>query len=228
ADTIFKPINDWLFAHIGFWSGFRDSQKWSGLLVLSYAYFATFGAYAFIEKVMVFNFKIWPYARTAIFVFPIIFTYTVWGGFARQIQPVWYPEEWHQVNEILNSDSDDFKVLFLPWHQYLSLDFNNYLISINPARSFFDKHIIQGENMEIGYIFSQSADSAYMDIERAILNEKQSPEAVLGFLVDNNIKYIINYKNLTNKDYIQYNFLNSPNLLKTEYMGLTLFEIRVK
>ena len=123
---------------------------------------------------------------------PALYTYTIWGGFSRQLRPVWYPNSWQQVNEILNQDQTDFRVLFLPWHQYLSLNFNQKLITLNPAKEFFDQEVIQGGNMEIGQIFSQGGDKINREVENILLAAKQnSDQETIRLLKDKRIKYII-------------------------------------
>ena len=49
GDTIFKSFNIFIFDNVWFWSGFRDSQKWTGLLAISYAYFASIGVYRILK-----------------------------------------------------------------------------------------------------------------------------------------------------------------------------------
>ena len=43
GEGIFRNINLWIFEHITFWSGFRDTEKWSALIVLVYAFFVGLG-----------------------------------------------------------------------------------------------------------------------------------------------------------------------------------------
>jgi hypothetical protein len=221
----FKTFNTWLFDNIGFWRGFRDTQKFSGLLAFSYAYFGGYGVLAISEYVT----KKWPKfyqaVAWALSLVPILYTYTMLGGFARQLQPVWYPEPWYQANQFLNTDKSDFKALFLPWHQYMSLDFNNNLITANPAKSFFDKPIIQGENMEVGEVFSQAGNMGNKEVESLVLNKNISAEAVLAGLKAKGIKYIVMDNNLAKNDYLEYSFLKSDKLKEVHFNYLTIFEI---
>ncbi len=192
GQTIFKSFNQWLFDNFWFWSGFRDSQKWSAFLVLSYAYFGSIGVISLTDKLK----KIIPlqtkYFLILFAIIPALYTYTIWGGFSRQLKPVWYPQSWHKVNEILNEDKSEFNVLFLPWHQYLSLKFNQNLITINPAQEFFDKNIIQGENVELGKIFSQGSLEINSKIQDILIEYEQRPyQESVKMLAENKVKYII-------------------------------------
>lgn len=213
GETIFKSLNQWLFENLFFWRGFRDSNKFSGFLALSYAYLGSYGLVFIINKLQ--KYKIANLALIALFSFPLFYTYPMLGGFARQLQPVWYPQSWHQINEILNLDNQEFKVLFLPWHQYLSLNFNHQLITANPAKAFFGKEIIQGQNMELGNIFTTANDHDYQEIEKLIINSNKNPDEIIADLQTKHIKYIIFAHDLIEQDTFTYQFLNSKKLWKT-------------
>jgi hypothetical protein len=151
------------------------------------------------------------------------------GGFARQLIPVWYPEDWYKVNAILNQDNNDFKVLFLPWHLYLSLDFNHKLITANPAKGFFDKPVIQGENMELGKIYSQNRSIENQEIEGLIINNNLSADNIITALENRGIKYIIFAHDLDElKEKERFNFLmqNGGHLKEIfNSSSLTLYKI---
>lgn len=216
GDTIFKSNNQWLFEHIFFWRGFRDSQKWNGLLTLSYAYFGGLGLTLLIENHKIYNKKFQNLLLAIIFTIPLLYTYPMLGGFARQLQPVWYPKSWGQVNQLLNQDNTNYKVLFLPWHQYLSLKFNHNLITANPALLFFDQELIQSQNIEIGNLFNQDQDQKNIDLTNLMKNEDQwTPDQIIDQLKGEKMKYIIFIKDLIGQDIFDYKFLNSSGLWKT-------------
>jgi hypothetical protein len=168
----FRWFNAWLFNNIGFWRGFRDTQKFSGLLALAYAYFGGFGFFAIAEYISKKLPKIYKSVLLILFLIPIFYTYPMIGGFVGQLKPVWYPQSWYSAKNILDNDNGDYQALFLPWHQYMSLDFNNDIITANPAKNFFGRKIIQGDNMEVGGVFSQSRDLRNLEIQNIILDNK--------------------------------------------------------
>jgi hypothetical protein len=47
---------------------------------------------------------------------PLLYSFTIFNGFYRQIEPRDYPPEWYEINEFLLNDTEDFDVLFFPWH----------------------------------------------------------------------------------------------------------------
>ncbi|MEA1963458.1 MAG: hypothetical protein U9M94_04470 [Patescibacteria group bacterium] len=226
AETAFKSFNLWLFENIGIWRGFRDTQKFSGLLALSYAYFGGLG-FIFIAKfIKEKSAKFLKICLALLFLILIFYTYPMPAGFAGQIKPVMYPQSWSDANQILNNDKDEFKVLFLPWHQYFSLNFNRNLITANPARLYFDKEIIQGYNMEIGKIFSQEGHYESKKIEKIVTSDYVLQDEAINFFSNSGIKYIIFIDDLKGSDIFEYGFLES-RLLNVVYKkdGLTLYKI---
>jgi len=224
----FRGLNAWLFDNIVFWRGFRDTQKFSGLLAFCYVYFGGFGLWVVAEYVSKKWLKFYQPALVVMFLVPIIYTYPMLGGFARQLQSVWYPTSWSQAKEILDQDQSQYQVLFLPWHQYLSLDFNRKIISANPAKSFFGEKIIQGDNMEVGGVFSQSSDLKNIAIQNIILDNQKSSAEALGMLADRNVKYILVMNKIISEDYIKYTFLGAGDGLGVIYQSedLTLYQLK--
>jgi hypothetical protein len=228
GNSPFRGFNAWLFNNVGFWRGFRDTQKFSGLLVLAYAYFGGWGIVAIADYFI----KKWPKFYQIIlpvcFLIPLFYTYTMLGGFAMQLRPVWYPQSWYKAKSYLDSDQSDYKALFLPWHQYFSLDFNNNILTANPALNFFGSKIIQGDNMEVGGVFSQSTDENNLAIQNIILEQKISPNDQARQLAAEKIKYIIEMNDLVVQDYLKYPVLQS-SFLKPVYQNsnLTVYLLEV-
>jgi len=156
--------------------------------------------------------------------------YPIWGGFARQLQPVQYPSSWYEANRVLNQDKDNFKVLFLPWHEYMSFSFNNKIISSNLAKKFFDKPVIQGENMELGMIYSRGMKKEQAEVD-AILryNQNEDASSSLRELRKLGIKYILYSKfEASEKDSQTMEYLSSNKSflrMTIDLPDLTIFEI---
>ena len=228
GNTIFKQLNIFLFENVPFWSGFRDSQKFSGILALGYAIFAGFGFQT-----------AWEYFKNKgqnslniflgfVFLIPIVFGFLVWGGFHKQVQAVWYPESWFEAKQIIENDKSDFKVLFLPWHGYYSLEFNNNLISANPARRFFGQQIISSRSVEMNGIYDQESDKNYSALDELIRSNNFDNEKKLDrFFYEYNIKYIVYAHDLIGADNLTYDFLSSTKLkMKLDKSEISIFEIQ--
>jgi hypothetical protein len=161
-------------------------------------------------------------------IIPLIYSFTFFNRFAGQIEPTDYPKDWYEINNFLNKDKQDFKILFLPWHQYMSFDWvlNKDKSIANPSRYFFDKEVISGTNVEIGNIRRQdySPDQVYIDF---LLKNKYSITNFGKQVSILNVKYILLTKEV---DYKKYFFLfNQTDLeLIKETKHLYVFENKNK
>jgi hypothetical protein len=223
APTIFHSFNQWLFENISFWGGFRDTQKWSMWLALTYAYLFAAGASHVLSKLRP---RLKNIAICAFVLLPFIYTYTMLGGLSWQIKPVWYPVEWSQVNEIL-SDEDNCIAIFLPWHQYYELEFNNRLLTGNVASKYFDCEIISSVDAEIGKVgYASNKTGKYYEIANAITNNKADPNDTVLLLNESGAKYVIFTPDISSHDPYLYNFLNSKLLDKIyENSSITLYKL---
>ncbi|MFA5009122.1 MAG: hypothetical protein WC534_00890 [Candidatus Paceibacterota bacterium] len=228
GDTIFKQFNVFLFENVPFWSGFRDSQKFSGILALAYSILAGIGFQAIWEYLNNKNKNILNIFLGFIFLIPIIFGSLVWGGFHKQVQSAWYPQSWFEAKQIIENDKSDFRVLFLPWHGYLSLEFNNNLISANPARRFFGQQIISSRSVEMNGIYDQESDKNYSALDELIRSNNFDNEKKLDrFFYEYNIKYIVYAHDLIGADNLTYDFLSSTKLkMKLDKSEISIFEIQ--
>lgn len=214
----FWQINKWLLEHIWFWGGFRDSQKWSGVNALLYALFSSVGVGVIAEYLK--SKSKWKYGivLVGLFYIPFMITPKIIFGFSGQLQPVWYPDSWNKVNDILKKTGGEkkCKAIFLPWHQYYSVAFNDGILSANLANNYFDCKTISGYNTElegVATIANQIDD--YFIIENAVTNNDESFEnvnRVTEQFSENGIDYIIVAHDLKDGDIYKYPFLNSLKL----------------
>lgn len=215
AHPWFAPIFWFLDKYIPFFKGFRDSQKFVALLILSYGYLGALGMENVLEllkRVKKIPSWIIMIAPTFFLILPLLYSPLMLWGFGGQIKPVDYPKDWYQTNVMLNRDKDDFKVLFLPWHQYMGFNFAGRVI-VNPADNFFDKPVIRGDNIEFGKIYRQVRNPTSEYIEKNIIRLK-SPKAIRDVgkkLRPLKVKYVILAKEA---DYKLYWFLGDQRDLK--------------
>lgn len=216
GDSIFKSINSWLFLNSGFWQGFRDSQKWSGVLVLVYVFFAGHGVRGRCTRMR----SVFASLAVLIYTFPMLF------GFWGQLKPVQYPEAWYRANAILQKDPD-CKALFLPWHLYFTLKFNHGLLTASPARDFFECELVTSRQVELGEIGQQGpVDPAYDAIEGVVTGKDGwNSEQSLEILRTAGIKYVIFAKDIQDSDQWKYEFLNQPSLKSYTWDGLTIYQL---
>ena len=226
SSNLTLPFFQWLWEHLSLIRGFRDSQKFVALLCLSYAYLGGLGVAEFSHKIKTEgkrSYRLMLAILVAMAVLtPLAYSFTMFG-FYGQLGTTEYPKEWYAVNNYLNDDKDEFSVLFLPWHQYLDFGWlpNIDKRLVNPARTFFDKPIIQGDNVEMPSIYSQSSNpvSKYVEFVLAHKNVDNLGE----LLAPLNVKYVILVHEV---DYENYAFLYQQKDLRVqiEKPGITVFE----
>lgn len=210
-----------LVKHVPYFSGFRDSQKFVALLVISYAYLGSIGVddiLARLEKLKTGWLKKCAMVVPALLLLiPVYYTYPMLWGFSGHLNVTPdYPRSWYQVNDFLNHDKQDFRVLFLPWHQYMHFSFTGKVIAnpagimTNPPGSFFDKPVIVGDNMEFGFgsglIYSESKNITSIFIEEKIISKGPSINDIGKRLLLLKVKYVVLAKE---SDYQQYAYLDS-------------------
>ncbi|OQB08227.1 MAG: hypothetical protein BWY21_01386 [Parcubacteria group bacterium ADurb.Bin216] len=227
GNTVFRDLNMWMFSNVPFWSGFRDTHKFIGLLAMCYAVFAGWGLVVISEFLkgkskLVFNMFV-----SVIFIVPVMFGYLIWGGFNKQIQAVDYPASWAEAKMVLDKDKEG-KVLFLPWHLYLSLDFNNKVITANPARRFFGERIISSKSVELGDIRIQESDLNYIKLDSLVIDPAMNNEERYRSMKEEfGIKYIVKISDLDGVDNIHYGFLEDEGLeLVHEGDGIKVYAIK--
>jgi hypothetical protein len=226
AETNFKGFNIWMYENVPFWSGFRDSQKFSGLLALSYAFFAGIG-FTRVYDLLKGNRGNLNIFLSFVFVIPVLSGYLMWAGFHGQTKAVSYPESWEQAKAVMEKDPSG-KVLFLPWHGYFSLGFNNKLVTANPARRFFGERVVTGRSVDLESIRNQEKDEVYLEIDKLIMDQSMgSNEKVVSLRDKYGIGQIMKINDLDGADNLNYEFLDSQLLEKVyEGEGIILYDIR--
>ena len=216
GESNFYNFNLWLFNHIGFWRGFRDTQKWSVLIALVYAYFGGRGLSAILNRK---DLRMWvrTFSVVAGIVSVLGYSWPMLGGFWGQVSPVWYPDSWQQANAIVK-ETPNCKALFLPWHQYLMYGFTNKILVANPAREFFDCEMITSRHVELESIDIQSVpDPAYDAIDGIVTGRDDwEPGRAIEILRQAGIDYILRSNDMAEAELWDYGFLNATSLSSQE------------
>lgn len=188
SNTFFKPVNQFLFDNISFWSGFRDSQKWLAIVALVLAASLPVGASRFLEREKPADFRnllFW-----VLFIFPIIYSWSMLVLFWIMLKPVDYPQGWYQVNAILQQENN-CKAVFLPWHQYYFLPFNQDILTGNPAGKFFDCQVYTSLDAEFGNIGIGFEVDAHKNSIQKIMDSDMDPGDMLEKLKSEGINYLV-------------------------------------
>lgn len=213
GETVFRGLNLWFFEHMPLWSGFRDSQKFSGFLALSYAVLAGMGLTYLIEFMEKRKFIFKDLIVPLFFLIPFFLGFLMWGGFHGQLKAVRYPDIWFEAKEIIDSSKTRRQTLVLPWHGYMSFKFNDNLVMGNPSRRFFGEGVLSSHSVEVGDVYDQESDQAYRELDR-IIKENGDADKIIDYLKERNVRYVIHFQDLAETDNLQYDWLESDRLEK--------------
>lgn len=211
----------WVLLHVPVLQGFREPQKFVALLAFGYCFFVPFGAQAVGEMVGR-KYKGWSERLVPLWLLlPFALTPLMPLGFVGQLKPVQYPAAWSAFNTQLEHDRSAGRVLFLPWHQYMSFDFNRRVIA-NPAPQFFSASVISGDNAEFGTVYRDTVNPESDYVEGQILGKAGEP-GLGGRLSTLGVKYVLL---ASAPDTAQYEFLDrEPELKKiVSDPSLTVYE----
>lgn len=205
---------------IPFAAGYREPHKFVGLLALAYAFLAGQAVYIlerYKEQGKTVKLTL---AGTAMLLIPITYAPTMWWGFNNQLVPRNYPGGWNDMQRYLNRDRSNSRVLFLPWHLYMSFDFSDRII-VNPADKYFDKPTIISNNLEFHGAAPTFPDREKSELD-SILSKAFRRQDLGKRLEPFNIKYILLAKD---NDYEKYAYLDSQSelILVKENADLKLY-----
>ena len=145
------------FNHLPGFAVMREAQKFLTLTALAYAVCFGYGAQWLITN---FNGKKILASLTCM---GLAFSLgaNILFGFWGQIPAIKYPAYWEAANHKMGRGEG--KILFLPWHQYMTFDFG-VRVSGSPASSLFSRDTIAGDNVELPQIRTESRSrrSAYL------------------------------------------------------------------
>ena len=208
-----------LYNHLPLYKGLREPQKWVAVIIPIYLYFLTLGALGLSKVKLVKNNQVLSGVILSLVI--IMGAPSLLWGFNRQVVATTYPNDWTQVNSLLvNHAAQSYgcsdKVLFLPWHLYLSFGWIGKIVA-NPAPAFFTCPTLSGTNMEWGGIYDNSLSPDGKIVDTWLISQ--------GTDVAPAVRYIILAKEA---DFTSYLWLNNLSYLKPVIETPTLIVYEIK
>ena len=211
-----------LYDHLPLYKGLREPQKWVAAIIPVYLFFLTLGVARLAKAKLVANNRILSGLVLAAVI--VMQAPSLLWGFNRQVWPTPYPDDWYQVNKLLNggtpSQECSDRILFLPWHMYMSFNWAGKIIA-NPAASFFACPVLSGTDMEWGGIYDNSTDPDGAAVAAWLAAHGKNGAPVLRTPV----RYIILAKEV---DFASYLWLKDLSYVKPLLETRTLFVYEVK
>ena len=220
------PLNQWLVTHVPFFAGYREPQKFVGLIVFGYAYFGAVAIAWITNWAAEHNLAEHLHSVTAVMVLiPMLCSSLMMWGFHGQLRSTDYPVEWYAARDILaDACTKDSKILNFPWHIYMRNDFAGRVVA-SPAQKFFGPHIIASNDPEMDGATAYRTSQDQADIGTKLLPqaERGDPQFVEK-LKQRHIQYILLVKE---NDYKRYDFLADQKGLKVmhDIPNVTMYEV---
>ena len=191
--------------HVPFFAGYREPQKFVALVALMFAVCGAQGVTALIGRFRTQNQETsFGIAAVSALLIPILLTPTMLWGFSGQLKAHNYPPDWTAMNTQLQQDKSDSRVLFVPWHQYMSFGFTDRIV-VNPAEQFFDKPTIVSNDLEFGDA-SPTVPDREKDTFTRYLKQASAGSKNLGKqLASHDVEYVLLAKD---NDYQKYEYLD--------------------
>jgi len=213
-----------LYDHLPLYKGLREPQKWVAVIIPIYLFYLTLGASRLKDFKLIRNNR--GLAAVILAAVIIMQAPSLLWGFNNQAKSTPYPRDWYEVDSFLVNQANQSygcsdKILFLPWHMYLSFNWVGKVI-VNPASVFFSCPVVIGTNMEFGGIYdnSQNPDSRVITAWLSSAGQGGAPK-VSGAAP----RYIILAKEVDWKKYDWLNDLSYLRLIK-ETATLLVYEIK--
>lgn len=216
------PLFRLMWEHVPGYAAFRDSHKFVAVLALGYAWLGALGLQAASDRrgEATRGLRAPRAALPAVAaLLPVALGLPVFGAWG-QLRPADYPGDWHEARAILDRDSGDYAVLFLPWHMYMDMPWlqNRWRRVASPAPAFFERPAIYGDNLEIAPVSSDSTDpvSAYIEF---LLEQSDTLRHFGAHIAPLNARYVVL---LHTADYDSYDFLGRQTDLEPVLEGQTI------
>jgi hypothetical protein len=208
--TSFSPTRGlflWLFAHVPGFHIFREPEKWVALLPFAYAVLGAIGLDRLFSRSGARGWDARAFIAVALIV-PLVYGNTLLWNWGR-LRPVRFPSEWTTADRLI-VDRGGGRMLFLPWHLYISLSFTGYRVT-NPASSFFSVPVLAGDNVEVGAIRTQSVNPDSKAVTSLISDPRDQARAA-EILASMCVRWVVLAKE---DDFALYKWLsNAPSLEK--------------
>jgi hypothetical protein len=228
ADPHVAPLVRWLDGVFPPYRGLRDAGKWAAVLALAYSQLVPIGAVVLLGRVRrEFEGRRIGESGEAVSASLVLALSLFYGsgllfGMHGLVKPSQYPPGWYRADQILAVDRDAGRVLFLPWHEYLSLSFvrNANQLTATPAPTFFSIPVLASVDPEITGIGSAPAGTDQAVVSRLVGQAWQGDWA--SKLAARDVKYVLLAREV---DWQAYSYLmDQPGLeLVGDYGSIVLF-----
>jgi hypothetical protein len=226
ADPHVAGLIHWLDSVFRPYRGLRDSGKWAAVLAVVYSQLVPLGAMAVLARTSGLGLgRVRSTAQALVaglaIALPLYYGNGLLYGAHNQIRPSQYPAGWYEADARLLSDRHPGRVVFLPWHLYLSLHFvrNANTVILSPAPEFFSVPIVLSNDPEIPGV-NRPLDGDQTSISELVRSAAAGSWA--DVLASRGIKYVLLAKEV---DWKKYEYLGDQSSLVrvADYGSIVLY-----
>jgi hypothetical protein len=210
----------WIFGATPLSFIFRDSQKFVGLIALSYSFLGAYGVHYIAQR---FTDSKKTLLIVALISIPIIYNYGFFG-FLDQIGPTQFPKDWEAADKIISADNSSTKILVLPLHLYATYTWvnSNQKTLGDPAGPFFSMPVITATNVETKHVYSDVNDSREQYLKDVFQSKSNNTAQMLAPL---DIRYALLNKGKRETAHYLDILLYAPNI-SLVFEGPTIYLFR--
>jgi hypothetical protein len=148
-------IREWLSRILPYWDGYREPQKWTGMILLVEAIFFVC-AFAYILKNYTHNLRSWGALVVIVGMLLYIWSPGVYISYRNQMRTSVYPKEFYTAREVLRNEEVK-KVLLLPWYSYIGCWWISRPSVANPSIPFFREFpLVVSERIDAGKVLEKN------------------------------------------------------------------------
>lgn len=223
SSELSKPVFIFFYNSIPYFTGFRDSQKWTMVLAFTYAYLGTIGLQCLIKtlrkstKIMVIS---------AAFTGVTLYTFTLFFAFNQQLKTYWYPPEWEKLKTMIERDTGS-EVVSLPWQIYSPYTFTNgHLLGEAPKKYLYPLKVWSSNSTAMDFPLADTQDQTAKNIQDML--SKPTQENIKALTKSSQIKYIWFEDNLLPDDPLDYSFLLNKSHFSLIYQKNKTYLYKIK
>jgi hypothetical protein len=142
----FGFINRFLYDNLIFYHGLREPQKWISVYMIGFMGLFTFGL-LYVHNYVNKRFHVLIFLIISGFI--VLYTPTMFLGFSQQVFSQTFPTEWHEARQSVLCENNKENTIFLPYDNYINVDFLNGKKITNPGKGFFRSCIFDDREINI-------------------------------------------------------------------------------
>lgn len=166
ASPLTRWLTEWMIEYVPLWQGYREPQKWIGLLMIVEGIFLIAWVWFLLKNYGEDSVVRWSIV-TSIAVLFLIWSPGPLMGYHGQLRTTFYPTEYADLRTGLMDEEFQGTILALPWHSYIGCNWTGRPTISNPIQWLLAPlDVIVADNIEAGAgLYTNSSSPQSVEIE---------------------------------------------------------------